>query len=142
MKTDYSGFILQKKPHNINMKSERSFYIKLTLFSAILFLVSYLFSRFAPPVLVSDYLIFIVPFFFLMTLLTRIFINRITTKDPKKSLTLYLGASGIKLFLYLIVLITYGLLNKDDAPAFFISFFFFYLVYTFIEIKLELKILH
>ncbi|MBW6478523.1 MAG: hypothetical protein K0B37_03775 [Bacteroidales bacterium] len=124
------------------MKSESSFNLKLTLFSAALFLVSWLVSRFAPPAFVSEFLVFIVPFFFLMTLLTRIFTKRINAKDPKKSLAVYLGASGIKLFLYLIVLVVYGLLNKDDAPAFFLSFFFFYLVYTFVEVKLELKISH
>ncbi len=122
------------------MKSDASIYSKLILFSSILFLVSYLFSRFAPQELVSEYLLYIVPFFFLMALLTRFFLPRKPVKDTRKTLTLYIGASGIKLFLYLIVLIVYGLLNKDDAPAFFISFFIFYLIYTFIEVKFELKI--
>jgi F0F1-type ATP synthase assembly protein I len=124
------------------MNSEKSYYRKLILFSSVLFLVSYLFSRYAPPALVSDYLIFIVPFFFIMTVLTRVFTKHKKAKDPKKSLALYLGASGIKLFIYLAILIAYGLLNRNDAPAFFISFFVFYLVYTFIEVKLELKISH
>jgi len=122
------------------MKSDSSFYRKLILFSFVLFLISFLFSRFANQQLVSDYLLSIVPFFFLMSILTRVFTKRKTAKDPRKTLTLYLAASGIKLFLYLIILIAYGLLNRDDAPAFFISFLVFYLIYTFIEVKVELKL--
>ena len=137
----YSGFILQMT-QNTYMKSENSVYSKLILFSSILFLGSYFFSRFAPQSLVSEYLLFIVPFFFLMNLLTRVFTKRRNAKDPKKTLTLYLGVSGIKLFFYLIVLIIFGLINRDDAPAFFISFLIFYLIYTFIEVKFELKNSH
>lgn len=122
------------------MKSESSFYRKLILYSSVLFLISFLFGRYANQALVSDYLLFIVPFFFLMSILTRVFTKRKTVKDPKKTLTLYLGASGIKLFLYLLVLVAYGLLNRHDAPAFFISFLVFYLIYTFIEVKVELKL--
>ena len=124
------------------MKSDSNFYRKLILFSFGLFLISFLFSLFANQALVSDYLLFIVPFFFLMSILTRIVTKPKAAKESSKTLTLYLGASGIKLFLYLIVLIAYGLLNRDDAPAFFISFLIFYLIYTFIEVKLELKNSH
>lgn len=121
------------------MNSEKNYYKKLTLFSFILFLISFLFSRFASSALVSDYLVFIVPFFFLMTLITRVFVKSKAAEASKKSITSYLGASGVKLFLYLIVLIIYGLLNREDAPAFFISFLLFYLIYTFFEVNLELK---
>ena len=39
----------------------------------------------------------------------------------------------IKLFLYLIIMVTYALLNRKDAVPFLISFFILYLLYTVFE---------
>ena len=109
------------------------------IISLILFIVSITFKQFAPDYLVTDQLLFLAPFFLFMSILTHILQNRTSAKDTKKALTFYFGISGIKLFLYLIILVFYGLYNRNDAPAFFISFFIFYLIYTFFEVKHQVK---
>ncbi|TVQ88918.1 MAG: hypothetical protein EA393_08065 [Bacteroidetes bacterium] len=125
------------------MKSELSgskvFYKTLVILSFILFIASLLFKYFAPEFLITEQLLYLAPFFLFMSILTYVLQNRTSGNDTKKALTFYLGISGIKLFLYMIILVFYGFFNRADATAFFISFFIYYLTYTFFEVKHQLK---
>ncbi len=133
---DCSGFFIKL----FMMIQEKGYHLNLLLFSAVLFVFVYLFRYFAPENIVSDYLLWIVPFFYVISVLSRFFIKRKSGNDTKKSLAMYMGTSAVKLFLYLAILIVYGFLNREDAAAFFISFFFIYIVYTFIEVMMVLKL--
>lgn len=119
---------------------EKGYHIGLLLFSAVLFVFILLFRYFAPVTITSDYLLWIVPFFYVISVFSHFFINRKSGNDKKKALALYMGTSAVKLFLYLAILIVYGFLNREDAAAFFISFFLIYIVYTFIEVMMVLKL--
>lgn len=119
---------------------EKTYHAGLLLFSAVLFVFIYLFRYLAPDNFVSDYLLWIVPFFYVISVLSRFFIKRKTGNDTRKALAMYMGTSAVKLFLYLAILIVYGFLNREDAAAFFISFFLIYIIYTFIEVMMVLKL--
>ncbi|MFN3556719.1 MAG: hypothetical protein ACK4VN_12205 [Bacteroidales bacterium] len=120
------------------MNTNRVHYVTVTLVALTLFTLSVLAYLLLPQALVSDFLLWIVPFFFIMALVSRYMNAGRIKQDPRKSVAVSLAASGLKLGVYLIVLILYGILNKHDAPAFFISFLIVYLVFTFAEVRLAL----
>ena len=119
---------------------EKGYPIGLLLFSVVLFVFILLFRYFAPDTIISDYLLWIVPFFYVISVFSHFFIKRKSGNDSKKALAMYMGTSAVKLFLYLAILIVYGFLNREDAAAFFISFFVIYIVYTFIEVMMIIKL--
>lgn len=121
------------------MKIPDNPHLRLLLFSLLLFVATLVYSRIAPPKMVADLLLFIVPFFFLTTLFFRVVIHYILQKNAAKAKIYYLALSGAKFLLYIAVLITYGLIGREDVAAFFLSFLIFYLVYTFMDVKYMLR---
>ncbi len=85
--------------------------------------------------MISDNLLFIVPFFYLVHLISRIANEQMEKKESAPSKMFYLVSSGIKLMLYLLILILYGIFNRNDVAPFFLSFLLFYLVFTFMDVK-------
>lgn len=109
--------------------------IRLTWVSAILFGITLAFYFYAPERMISDNLLYIVPFFYLVHLISRIANDKMEKKDTVPSKMSYLVSSGIKLMFYLLILILYGIFNRNDVAPFFLSFLVFYLVYTFLDVK-------
>ncbi len=108
---------------------------RLTIISAILLGLSLLFFFYAPPKMVSENLLLIVPFFYLVNLLSILAHEKMNKKDSGPSKMFYLLLSGIKLILYLLILILYGIFSRNDVAPFFLSFLVFYLIYTFLDVK-------
>jgi len=108
---------------------------KVTFLSVIFFLLTLVFYYRAPAYLVSDFLLYIVPFFYIVSIVSAIFHLRAEKNNPVRFKNFHLKTTGIKLGLYLTILIIYGILNQDDVIPFFISFLFFYLIYTFLDVK-------
>jgi hypothetical protein len=55
--------------------------------------------------------------------------------DPKKFIMRFMGITGIKLFINLIVILIYGLTKREGAITFALGFFMIYFVFTFFEIR-------
>jgi hypothetical protein len=51
----------------------------------------------------------------------------------------FMGATSVKLMLFMMIMIIYGLLNKESAFAFILHFFVFYLLYTIFEVAVSYK---
>ena len=51
----------------------------------------------------------------------------------------YMGASGIKLLLYVFIVILYSVINKAGAPAFAFCFLLFYVLFTALEVAVSYK---
>ena len=120
----------------MNLKSYNRTIIALSI---VLFALSVLHYFVSPAFLISDYLLLLVPFFMLTSLLTRRINEKKARKDARKSLKLYFISSSLRLFFYLMILIAYGLLNREDAPAFFLTFLLFYLIFTATEVSIVVK---
>jgi hypothetical protein len=73
-------------------------------------------------------------FFILITGLLHYFFIKNLEKKPQQFITTFLGLTGLKLFLYLMIIVVYFLTNKKDAVSFILSFLFFYLVFTAFEV--------
>lgn len=117
----------------------KSYNRKIIALSFVLFALSVLHYFVSPAFLISDYLLFLVPFFMLVSLLTRSINEKKARKDTRKSLKLYFISSSLRLFFYLMILIAYGLLNREDAPAFFLTFLLFYFIFTATEVSIVVK---
>lgn len=123
------------------MESTRPYVIKLSLISFLLFGGSVLFHFFAPPELVSTNLLYIVPFFFALSILSLFIHNAAANKKDVRSRMVYLTVSVAKLLLFIILLVVYAFYFREDIMPFFISFMFFYLIYTWLDVKASLKLL-
>ncbi len=51
----------------------------------------------------------------------------------------FMGATSLKLMVFMMVMIVYGLLNKESAFGFILHFFIFYLFYTIFEVAVAYK---
>jgi len=81
-----------------------------------------------------------IPFIMLVTIVIHSFLT-ISKNEPKKFINRFMAISGIKLFLYLIVIVIYTLAVNRDNIIFVISFFSLYVIYTITEISVILAYL-
>ena len=57
------------------------------------------------------------------------------SKGGKHFIRYYIGATGAKLFFFLMLIIVYALLNKEEAVSYALAFFYFYFIFTVFEVK-------
>ena len=113
--------------------SLKKFIIRILIFSIIISIVAFLlFST-----IISKFYLPIFPFLLSFFVLTTIGIHAILThaggQRPARFSTFYMGSITSKLFLYVIFLVVYVLLDKQNAPNFLITFFILYLCFTVFE---------
>lgn len=77
---------------------------------------------------------FITVFVATVTLVIHIMLVRTIGDKPGKFINTFMLSNTGKLFGYLLFMVVYALLNKDQAVPFVISFFGLYIVYTFYDI--------
>lgn len=77
--------------------------------------------------------------FVFVTTLFHIGLQRSFNNGSKAFIRYYMGASGAKLFLFLMMIIIYAFINKANAVAFALCFFFFYIFYTVFEVSIAYK---
>jgi hypothetical protein len=73
-------------------------------------------------------------FFFLSTLGFHVALTRVSKGDHKAFVRAFMAVSGAKLFLYLIIITIYMLLNRQSAPAFVLQFLICYFMYSAFEV--------
>jgi len=60
-------------------------------------------------------------------------------KEPKQYIRAFLAGTAIRLFIHMIVLIVFALLNRDHAIPLILTFFCCYLLFTIFEVATQLK---
>lgn len=120
----------------------KGYLLRFSVFAAVLFLVSIIFSLVADKRLVSEAILFIVPFFYLAGVLSRFIIYRAAQKNNKKASLTYLATSTGRLFFYILIIVVYAFIFRHDAYPFMIAFFCFYVPFTSFEIISLYKSLH
>jgi F0F1-type ATP synthase assembly protein I len=116
-------------------------FLRLTVISVCLFLAAMIFSLYAPEEFVSKNILGIVPFFYLSTLASILIHLRLKKTRSSYAKMFYLISSGVKMIVYIILLILYGVYFRNDVIPFFISFLFFYLIYTYLDVKSTLALI-
>ena len=82
----------------------------------------------------------IVGFFFIVSMVVFYFADKAKKKDMRKFTNFYMGATVVKMVVYLTIIIIYVMQFKDDAKRFAVTFLIYYLVYSVFEtIKLAKK---
>ena len=121
---------------------QKRFFIIFVPFALVLFGLSVLFARLAPQNLVSQALLLMVPFFFIVVTASRIIFSTIVKNKPKLFTNTYFAITVFRFLLYLGIIIGYALIFPQDAAPFIISFFFFYFLFTSLEVASMYRELH
>jgi hypothetical protein len=117
------------------MSKEPILFIKrLTVYSTIIVILSFVVSHFISPKFITPVLPYIILFFYLITILLYYLINKTTDKKFSKFVTVFMMAIALKMLLYLAIMLLYiFLINKRDAIPFISAFFIYYLLFTVFE---------
>jgi hypothetical protein len=111
----------------------------LLIFSAILSAISYIVFAFAIP----QYYLPVYPYLFVFFVVSTILVHALLTKAGKHKAsrfsTIFMGSVSAKLFLYILFIIIYILVDKSTAVPFLVSFLILYFLFTFFETAYLLK---
>lgn len=121
------------------MKKSDGFLLRLGLFSigvAVLFF--FLESVFPEKMKFTNH-IYIQLFLMVITFLFHTGLMRAGEKSDQAFIRFFMGATGVKLFLLMMIMILFGLFNKETAFGFIMHLFLYYLVYTVFEVTLVYK---
>jgi hypothetical protein len=111
-----------------------SFLKRLIIFSLVLGSIAALMFFLLPSKVITPALPFLFPFFIAVTLISSYLLIRSSQKKFIKFLNSYLLLTIVKLVVYIVVMVVYILLHRQDALPFGISFFALYLCYTIFEV--------
>ncbi len=118
------------------MKLANAFLAKLIIFSIIVailffFLEPHFTGKSAYP---NHY--YIQLFIMVITWVIHLGLMRAGERSDAAFIRFFMGATGMKLLLFLSIMMVYGLLNKEQAFGFILHFFIYYLLYTTFEVAL------
>ena len=91
-------------------------------------------STWVPAVFSVDYVIAFTCYFFLLTLLFHFGLERASVGKPSVFIRYYMGATTLKLFIHLGVLLVFALSDKSSILPFAVTFMGYYLLYTAFEV--------
>lgn len=116
------------------MSTELRNYLKkiliLTAATAILILIAW----FIVPDMLSPVLPFVLAFFLGSSILSFSILQKKAINEPKRFVTGFLAHTVIRMFVYLIIILVYGLSYRSDAVNFILGFFVLYTIFTFFEV--------
>jgi hypothetical protein len=116
-----------------------SFLLKLTSLTFGIGLSYFLLSQYVPAKFIYPNYWWILILFFVVTFLFHRGLITSLKKDSKAFIRYYMGGSGAKLGIFLIVILIYAFINKADAMKFALTFFLFYIFYTVFEVSIAYK---
>ena len=118
------------------MISFPGFLSRLLLFAAAISILQILVSSGIPEKFRFEPFIGIQVFFILATAAFHFGLMRAAARSDRAFITYFMSATGLKLFLYLAVMVVFAVMFRDQAVGFIINFFILYLFYTAFEIAL------
>jgi hypothetical protein len=112
----------------------KKFVIYSLVASFVLLMGTALVSAFANNQLNTAPVYFVVPFVMIITIIFHSYLLQATKGDAKAFIPKFMASSGIKLMLYLAVIVFYIVWYERDVKVFLTSFLISYIVFTFIEV--------
>ncbi len=112
------------------------------IFSFILIVIALLWNVLVPLNLRCPASPYIVIYFFIATIITHHLLIKTSKQSPQNFVRTYMGTTAFRLFLNLIIIIIYMLVDRNGAMAFALSFlvyYFLYLIFEIISLQKELK---
>jgi hypothetical protein len=121
-------------------KYYRSFVNKVLIVTVAISALYTLALLFLPSKYISPAIPGIIIFFLVLTLSLFYYQLMASINRVSKFVNVFLMATGLKLLVFLVIIVTYVFLNKSDAVNFISSFFIIYLIFTILEISQILKV--
>ncbi len=119
--------------NQIKILKMKSYIINIISISIIVSLIAFVLFYFA----LQQYYLQIFPVMILFFAVSNFAIYYILTKAGKKNIrqfsTYFMASIGLKLFIYMGFIITYVVMNRENAMNFVIQFFALYIIYTVYE---------
>lgn len=110
-----------------------TFFLKLILLSALLFLIFYL-SINSFPAIINKFYPFIISFFAIITLGFHILLSKKKENKFSSFVNNFMAFTMLKLLIYLTVLLVMVFADKTNAKSFIITYFINYLIFTSFEV--------
>jgi len=123
------------------MNAFRKFLIRELIFALIIAIISYVLFQ---TVLKEYYLPVFWLLFGIITIFTAVFhlsVLQVSDKSSAKFSSKFMMVSGIKMIVYLMLIVYYAFSFPEKAKTFLISFFILYLLYTVFEVFLIIRYL-
>lgn len=114
--------------------SFRKFFIQLTLFSIVALVIQLTWQHFASVHFQTNLYWVILLFFIITTAFIHVLLVKVSSHDPRKFVTYFMGTTALKLFAYLIIILAYGLSSRETAQGFIICFLITYFLYSGFEV--------
>jgi len=121
------------------MSSQKSFFVQISIFSIFTLGILLLWNQYASERFQSSLTWFIWLFFIATTTLIHLFLVKSTEKEPKKFVINFMLVTAIKLFGYLILILVYALIKREEALGFTVFFLSMYLLYSGFEVYTLLR---
>lgn len=108
--------------------------IKLLITSVFATAGIFLWNKYMPSEYNNQHAYFVLPFFIIFSLLSFNSLTKTLDSENKNAFTMrFMASTGLKLFVCLMVIVIYGVLNKQQIVSFAVLFLFTYFVYTGVE---------
>jgi len=111
----------------------KKYIIRLLIFSVILSAISFGLFKFVLGQYYLSIFPFLIAFFVIISILVHFILLKASNFRIAKFSTFYMGSTSAKLFIYIIFLIIYVLVDKANAVPFLLTFFVLYLLFTVFE---------
>ncbi len=117
----------------------KNFTVSLLIFSLVLYCIFYFLEPYFTGKTSFPQFWIIQLIMIIATWLLHYGFQQAVKKGGQASIRYFMGATSVKLMVFMMVMIIFGLLNKDKAFGFILHFFIFYLFYTSFEVALASK---
>lgn len=115
-------------------------YLKnVIIFTALLSLVAGVLSFTLPKEYFVLQVWMILVYFLVVSALSQMVLIQRQKGEPKKYVRTFLASTTIKLFIHVIALLVFALMNRDNAIPVILTFFCCYLLFTIFEVTMQLK---
>ena len=115
-------------------KSQRKFIITLLFIALIITLLGYGLFLFLIPQYYFPHFPVIPAFLLLVTIMVHVYLIKSSENNPRKFTSKYLGAMGLKMFIYLVFLVVFLFIDTAHAVPFLVSFLVTYAAFTLYEV--------
>ena len=123
------------------LESQKRFFVVLLFLTLGLIGIGYGLFFFVIPAYYFPHFPVIPAFLLVVTMAAHIFLIKASENDPRKFTAKYLGAMGVKMFIYLTFLVVFLFIDTARAVPFLVSFLVTYVVFTTYEVLSILKFL-
>ena len=110
-----------------------NFLKNLLIFSLIVVIIYIVLSYLLPVSYFSMALPFLFPFYIGTSLISYHYLLKLLHKRFSKFVSLFMAATAVKLLWYMIIMVAYILVFRQDAVSFSLNFFILYICYTSFE---------